>query len=248
MAALAAAALLAGAPTAADANLLVSESFSYADGALAGRNGGTGFNGAWSGTGSVAGGEATLASGNNSQRSLASAITPAAGQSLYFSTRVGADPSAAAFDFGGVNFRSGGQDRLFVGMPFQRNAYGFGVNGFSTQTSGVAASLTPSLLVARILFNSASNLTVDFFVDPVGALGTAQATYTGPMQLGRWDTLQIVNNNSPSRIDDIRVGTTLADVYTPAVQGVPEPSAQALAGLALAALAGLSRTGRRRAG
>jgi hypothetical protein len=223
------------------ASVVVSESFTYADGALAGANGGVGLAGAWSAGATVAGGVATLAGSTGSTRSLSSAIVPTAGQSLYLGVNIGADPSAAAFDYAGLAFLSGGVDRLFFGMPFQRDNYGFGVNGYTTQESGVTASAIPSYLVAQILFNSASSITVNLFVDPVGALGTANATYTGTMMTGSWDAIRIVNNNSPSSFDNIVIGTTLADVYSTGDLKVPEPSSFALAGLALLALSGARR-------
>lgn len=229
---------------AALASVVVSESFTYADGALDGQNGGTGWNGGWTTGGSVAGGAASLTSNTSSDRRLSTAIVPTAGQGLYLSMSLGADPSASTFDYAGLAFLSGGLDTMFFGLPFERDEFGFGVNRYTTQKSGVAASMVPSFLVAEILFNTATNVTVNLFVDPVGVLGAANATYTGSMLGGSWDSVRIVNNNSRSTFDDIVIGTTLADVYSEQ-NAVPEPSSLALAGLALLGVTGLMR--RRRA-
>lgn len=219
---------------AALASVVVHESFTYANGALAGNNGGVGFGGTWTGGGSVAGGVATMSTNVLGTRNLASAIVPTAGQSFYVGFNLSADPSAATSDFAGLAFLSAGADRLFLGMPFQRNVYGIGVNGYATVSSTVAASAVPSYLVAQVAFNTLSNITINLYVDPVGPLGVADATYTGAfLAAGNWDQLRIVNSNSSSTFDNIVIGTTLADVYSPAAS-VPVPATLALAGLGLA--------------
>lgn len=229
---------------AALASVVVHESFAYADGALAGNSGGFGFGGTWTGSGTVAGGVGTLVAGQLNTRNLAAAIVPTAGQSFFLSLRLSADPSAIAFDYAGLALLSGGNDRLFFGMPFERNVYGIGINGFATVNSAVVASTTPSYLVAQVLFNTVSTLTINLYIDPVGPLGVANATYTGSVLGGNLDQLRIVNNNSRSTFDDIVIGTTLADVYRPAAASVPVPATLALAGLGLALMS--MRSARRR--
>ena len=219
---------------AALASVVVHESFAYANGALAGNSGGVGFGGTWAGGGSVAGGVATMSANVSASRSLAAAIVPTDGQSFYLGMSLGADPSAAGGDFAGLQFFSGANERLFIGMPFQRDVYGIGINGFTTVSSAVAAGTTPSYLVAQFAFNTVSNITVNLYIDPMGPLGTANATYTGNWGGGSLDQLRIVNNNSRSTFDDIVIGTTLADVYPRPAASVPVPTTLALAGLGLA--------------
>lgn len=232
------------------AAVVVSEAFAYTDGPLAGNNGGSGWSGAWAGEGTVAAG---VASYNNpvpplgaSTRSLTSAFAPVVGEKVYLGMRFGADPTTATTgDFAGLSiFRGSGfsdaDNVLFFGMPFERNQYGFAASGFDTQVSGIAANTVPSYLVAEILYNTLTNITVNLYVDPTGALGTANATYTGTVRGGDWTGIQMVNRNSRSTYDDFVISTKLTDVYS-AVNAVPEPSSFALAGVALAGLWGARR-------
>jgi len=82
-----------------------------------------------------------------------------------------------------------------------------------------------ALLVYKIQFTSANNATMSLFVNPdlsMGEPGTADAT--GPRvnttAVSTWDTIRFQSNNDAS-IDEIRIGTTWADV-------VPEPSSAML--------------------
>jgi hypothetical protein len=226
---------LSGAATAA---VIASDAFNYPDGALSGRSGGTGWGGAWSvGTASTSGGVATT-TGTSIFRNLSTAIVPTPGQSLYLGLTLGADASLNG-DYAGLSFFNAANERLFIGMSFDTNTYGINVTGSANTGSSTTVDTIPNRLIAQILFNTATDITVNLYIDPVGPLGAADSTYTGAVGSGNWDNVRLSSHSNFGSVaasyDNLLIGTTLADVT------VPEPSSLALAGLALVALLGAGR-------
>ena len=223
---------LMGVQRVAFATPIASDDFTYADGALAGNNGGSGWGGAWTDGGTVAGGSAATA-GSDAFRTLATSITPTAGTSVYTSFFLGAD-STSANDFAGLSFFSGGAERLFFGMTFDTNSYGINVTGKANTDSGVATTTAPRFLIGEVLFSGVSSFTTNLYLDTAANL---VSSYTGNFEgVGAaWDQIRIASGGSTgttATYDEIRIGTTLSDVTVP----VPVPATLALLGLGLAGI------------
>jgi hypothetical protein len=129
---------------------------------------------------------------------------------------------------------------LFVGNPIDGEFYGLGrQGGAGTPTSPSQVPVTDQAqLVVRLLF-APGNDTFDLFVNPpLGGPPPATPDAALSFDLGTANTLVELSVPSVGAgaagyvADELRIGNTFADV-TP----VPEPSALALAGRALAAAA-----------
>lgn len=222
---------------AAQATVLASEDFSYADGALAGNNGGIGWAGAWvhgsSAPGQVADGAAALQAGR-SFRSFDTPISTAAGNRIYigFDLRLANTVNPG---FLGLSFFSGSQEALFLGAD---GSFRLAAGGSVTSAAPLPVSDTHSYIVAEIVFLASQTFSVNMYLEPVGTtLGTAYASCTACASRGAsWDRIRLAagayTSDEPRPIatyDNLVIGTELADVMQ-----VPEPSTLAL--LAVAAL------------
>jgi PEP-CTERM putative exosortase interaction domain len=255
---------------AAQASLIVSESFDYSSGTLAGANGGTGWNGAWTafGTGSnatvqtgsldyTAGSDDLLTAGNKAYvtttsgtsgvgRSLATAFSDATTQTIYLSFAFNWDEGTRFFGLHLVNDSTAVVEfNKFSGQTqtsfgIQQNSGG-GVTAISTDTT--------YFVVARIDFNASGNDTVRLYVNPASLDTeplTASSTYStasisfNAIRLATGFTSGSVTT-AATAFDEIRIGTSYADVVPSAI---PEP-ASAAALLGVAAL-GAMGAGRRR--
>lgn len=209
---------------ASHASVIATEGFDYDDGPLAGNNGGSGWAGAWTGNGAIAAGQATDAL--PAFRPLATPIDPTAGNRFYVSFDFGADGSALD-DFAGLSFFDGDtQERLFFGLAFNVDGYGFNVTGFANEGSAVPITLTPRNLLAEVAFLSGDTLVVDVYVDSSPLTSMPVTTYNGAfISGGAWDTIRLsgfsfeTGSVVPSVFDNIRIGTELRDVID-----VPEPA------------------------
>lgn len=242
------------------AALLVNESFDYVDGNLSGQNGGTGFTGAWSVSGSgtitetVAGGLASL-SGNSgtatASRTFSSAITSAGTSSFYFSfdvdvTALGSAVLSGSHSFSDtLSFLSG--STVFSTSMFMtssgyrlREAYNGGsttayINGNST-TTGV----TYTVVGAFTFDTGAGEASLTIWLNPTSQASTS-VTYTWTstvtsitgISLARSDGFNVASGTTTT-FDNIRVGTDWNSVTS---SSVPEPASCAvLLGLAVAGL------------
>ena len=233
--------------------------FSYAAGSLTAQNGGSGFSGMYTAASSggssvsaagfgytdansnaltVAGNKADFVGNNQGEfRSLTTA-PQATGTTLYVSFVMQLTTANA---YAGLSLFAGTTETLFLGEP--GGALGF--FGIDTKSGSTLGSTTPtstkSLLVYRIDF-LATSATIRLYLNPT--LGTepttASLTATKTAAL-TYDSIRIQSGGTTAgSIDEIRLGTTYADV-TPIA--VPEPTTMALV---LLGTAGMLRVLRRR--
>ena len=246
------------APGGAGAAVIAYEGFGYGAGAdLSGQNGGTGWAGAWNnqggaptlttapglGFGALAvtpGAASTAVVVTNDPgakittytRSLATAFGTD-GTTTYLSFLLRPD---SGFDFyGGLNLGGG----LFIGKSGTPvTTYGLETGGANIASSSVVATAGEAVfLVLRAQF-LAGNDVLDLFVNPTlgGAEPLLADAEMSNVDLALTDLLYI-NNSGGWTIDEIRVGSSFADVAPVQVSSVPEPAMLALVLLALSAMA-----------
>lgn len=241
------------------ADVLLNETFSYADGGLI-----TGSSTNWtflSGTGSVlqvVGGVVTgLTHGSGSREDAARAFTatPITAGSVYvkFDLTVTTAPTAGQDYFMGVsgltdtNYRG----RLFIAAPAVAAAGAFRL-GISNGTSTVAFTSDLTLGSYDVVFAATSGTTgsalwvgadaINFVEGTTSATATDTSTAQGLARVALRQGTGITVANGVN-IDNLVVATTFADVA-----GAPIPEPSAAAGLAgLVALAGVAARRRRRA-
>jgi hypothetical protein len=168
----------------------------------------------------TAGNRVTTAGGNNgSFRFLG---TQGGSGTLYVSFLV-QRASGGSSGYGGLSlFTGNSSEHLFIGQRFNQDVFGVERSGGGGANSGTTAA-TLSFLVARIDFNGA-NSSARLYVNPgLGSEpGTAQATLSGFSSFN-FDTVRIQSGDPTFHFDELRIGTTYADVAP-----VPEPAVQAL--------------------
>ncbi len=232
----------------ANAVLLAYEGFNYATGTLSGQNDGTGWAGAWSsndaaGTVQVAGltkpnitttGNRFRTDGDNQGifRTLGAARNTA-GTTTWGSFLMRVDGTLN--DYAGLSLFTGtGSERFFIGRLFGNPIqYGVEAAGIQDRTirSSTAVDATTRLLVFS-LTSIGADTTVSLYIDPAtggAAPTTADATTFRPNFV--FDTIRIQAGQSGLArygFDEVRFGTTFADVTPGAVVVVPEAGSLAL--------------------
>jgi hypothetical protein len=244
-------------PVASQAALIATENFNYADGNIAGQAGGTGWNyeranendappqtaSNWNNTfgGQVQVVSSALVTGGNGAHREFGGVTEGTGSNsneregafradgaLFFS--VSYTPTTAN-QWGGVSSMDFGTERIFWGAPGGGN----GGNFFGIDETGVGQTNSTIPVVTGETYMLIGMLDFDndllgLWVNPDGSDTAAtfdvSRAYTGT----NWSSALRLASGHTSTWDDLKVGTTFADVAP-----VPEPSVSLL-GLAGAAL------------
>lgn len=241
------------------AQLLTYEGFDYSEGSVADRSGGTGWTGAWTAVGTA---PATVQTTSLSYSTLETAgnkvyLSPTSNTSGASRTFANLDSGTVYMSFLGnldegirfFGFRlfDGETERAFVGKRQGLSVWELTSPGASLGPTTTAVTLdTTFFFVLRIDFNaSGSNERLRLYMNPtVGATepGTASADIisASSFQINKLDLAagftSGTNTTARGWFDEIRIGTTYADV-TP----VPEPTTGVLIGAGIALLAILRR-------
>lgn len=119
--------------------------------------------------------------------------------------------------YAGISLLDRGEERLFLGMPFEQSNWGFDRAGSGVASSGAAINGSTRLLVYRIDF-TATDSDIRLYVDPaVGAAepnaADAQIFDTAPFSFNRLRVQSGTQNGGPQiDFDELRIGTTFASV------------------------------------
>lgn len=230
----------------AEGSLLVLEQFNYTTGSITGLNGGSGFTGAYTNFGNITapglqfpnllslGNRFTTFSTNTGAFRTINPIDTNSGEiwvSFLESTN-GTLPNYA-----GLSFFSGSTEELFLGKPSNTPNYGFAVSGVvggDNNSATAPASASTAFLLYRISFSAAGEA-VHFFANSVPGVQPATPTVSFSVPEGSFAStftnIRLQSGDQPTNFDEIRIGTTYADV-TP----VPEPTAFAAIGAGALAL------------
>lgn len=233
------------------ATLIAYEGFDYtASQSVAGLSGGTGWSGAW---GSVAGGTINVTSPGSTYPGLETAgngvtVTPTSG--LTSTSRSFATINSGTVYFSVLMDNTNGGTRVLGMRLFNNSTEVAGVgspNGVTTWSTWLGstiksstvstASNVPTVLVLRVDFNAVGNQEkIRLYVNPTPGAAepvTANAEYTGDViaAINKIDLIAGYSNGVQTTaigtFDEVRIGTTWADV-TP--QAVPEAASAAVLG------------------
>lgn len=238
---------LSAAPVSAE--VIAQDAFDYPSGApLAGQNGGSGFAGAYTGSGTVTAGSldspvATGESGNKANLAGTSGGSAAAFRTLSAPITTGPVYIGFIFERNTNLFRSAGlslfdgttNEEVLIGISNNENTGKLGLGsggGFSASTT-TATQDTSFQLVARVDFNATGAETVRLFINQATE-GTADATRLTEFSDGTagFNAIRLFagGGNNPSGIqnadfDEVRIADNFAQAL------VPEPASLALLGL-----------------
>lgn len=205
-----------GSAALSQADLLVSEDFSYGDGGLNGQNGGTGFSNAWTSSANVSGGVVT--ENNVATRSLSAPFADAGTLWISFDWGYSAKPSENG-SYGGLTFFVGGSEKFLIGNTWPGSGHDVWLMNNATPTS-VPNYPGMQTAVAKITLGAGATSTVELWVGPTGSpvdvSGPPLTTATGRELAGvdgiRINGVDFGNGSNNQSFDNLLIGTTLADV------------------------------------
>ncbi len=216
------------------AEVIVSEDFTYPDGGLNGQNGGKGFSGAWTSSINVTGGVPTGDSA--STRSLAIPFPANGTLWLSFDWGFAANPHPQA-QFGGITFFKGTEERFLIGDTWDTGVWS--MNGASVTTEANYGGRKTG--VAKITLGTGETSIVELWVGPAGSVvdvsGAPIATATG-RNLDGVDSIRIMGSSFDANIDqsfdNLVIGTTAEDVVRSAATTVLNATAPTIDHVAMA--------------
>jgi hypothetical protein len=239
-----------------NAALIAYDGFDYGSpgGDLTGKNGGTGWSGAYTTASNstvytttgltytgltTTGGAVNTSDGSGLTTTSFRGFNAISSGEMWISFLAQRNTGASGSTFAGVSFyNSGGTDNGANGEFGIANSAGDvwrivdpSTGGTSTTTTVSITEATTFLLVAQVIWSDVGDETVNLWVNPAigGTLGTANATQSMPMS--NIDKVRIAGATAVDyTFDEVRIGTTFASVT------VPEPSTALLGGLGLLAL------------
>ena len=206
------------------------EGFAYADGDLAGQNGGTGWTGAWSQPW-ASGGNAVISPGAIYQDSAANLVVNggqlqlgASGSADFGSDRtlaatvgsagtvylsfLGAFPAGG---WGGIELLQGGAVSCFLGQGWYQLNWGAGSFPYPGVVSS-KSSTVQSYLVYRFDYTE-TNTQVRIYVNPTMGTEPATADTAGTLGLFQFDTVRLMAHApNGGTLDELRIGGTWASV------------------------------------
>ncbi|PAW79089.1 MAG: hypothetical protein B9S32_03800 [Verrucomicrobia bacterium Tous-C9LFEB] len=230
-----------------EAGVLLQEDFTYANGGLNGKNGGTGWNGAWSvgtngtGTWSVADGTAGVSGDKDTwaTRNLATPIISSSLNTFYFSFSLQvtaySTPTQNIFDV--IRFTDSGTNLFMIGAQYTAAYNGYRIrvqtgNGVDTSLTPTSTSTnTPTSVVGKYTFDDGTGkASLTLWINPVNESSTPQLlNYSWTSTAAEFDRLMLQRYNSSgatgsnvTSFDSFLVGTDWTSVT------VPEPSTTAL--------------------
>ena len=236
---------------------IFTENFQYTQGAnLAGQSGGSGFSGAW------AGGNSTIVQGiggtgtkslqvgsDQSSRSLLSTFNTS-GNSFYISYIMNAS-SFSGGNYTGISLWSGDTENMFIGIPYQKQSFGFDAHGgkgiadiktidftpASNTSYLVTIGLLPSLTSGKVDVKmwATSNLSID---GNTLVSGTPNASLLGSRNNFSFDNVRVNGDYAGAlKLSGLAAATTANEAISSTITSVPEPSALSLLAVALGGLA-----------
>lgn len=219
----------------ASASIIASEIFNYTAGSLGTANGGTGWTSSWAGgstnvtspgltLGGVGGGDNKLTTNNDNNgafRSLAPQGTDGTTVWLgYLTSNTGAPVSAG---YSGLSLFQDNTENVFTGKRSNQTVWGMERSGGSSGDSAISADTATHYLVYKIEFGAgttAGNEKITMWIDPTPGLANPNnspvATLTDATNF-TFNRIRLQSGNGSSfNADEVRIGTTFADVPEPA--------------------------------
>jgi hypothetical protein len=239
---------------------IFTENFQYTQGAnLAGQSGGSGFSGAWADGNSTIvegiGGTGTksLQVGTQSSRSLLSTFNTS-GNSFYMSYIMNAS-SFSGGNYTGISLWSGNTENMFIGIPYQKQSFGFDAHGGNGNADIKTINFTPdpntSYLVAFGLLPSLTSGKVDVKMWATSNLsidgntlvsGTPNASLLGSRDNFSFDNVRVNGDYAGAlKLSGLAAATTASETINSTLSSVPEPSALSLLAVGLGGLAMMRR-------